>query len=283
MPAAPPAASPATGLAKRHAAEQAALIADALGHAEPRPGPEQSRARREQDGDRSQSADAGRIDHRGDLGAVAQAARRAGQGRTSRSPASRPTRSRSRCPSPVAGTMGDQLVKVGDNGRGRRGDRARSRPAAAPPPTAKAAAARIDPGQSAGRRARISSPRTTRRARTTTRPHLTLSPAVRRIVLEHHLDPVEDQGHRQGRPPDQGRRAGRRRRPRGRSRPRQRARAARRRAAAAAGPAPASGRRAPRGAGADDAAAADRRPPPQGSAEHAPRSSPPSTTSTCRR
>ncbi len=28
----PPAASPATGLAKRHAAEQAALIADALGH-----------------------------------------------------------------------------------------------------------------------------------------------------------------------------------------------------------------------------------------------------------
>ena len=33
MPAATAAASPATGLAKRHAAEQAALIADALGHA----------------------------------------------------------------------------------------------------------------------------------------------------------------------------------------------------------------------------------------------------------
>ena len=31
MPAAPSSASPATGLAKRHAAEQAALIADALG------------------------------------------------------------------------------------------------------------------------------------------------------------------------------------------------------------------------------------------------------------
>ncbi len=32
MPGAIPAASPATGLAKRHAAEQAALIAAALGH-----------------------------------------------------------------------------------------------------------------------------------------------------------------------------------------------------------------------------------------------------------
>jgi 2-oxoglutarate dehydrogenase E1 component len=31
----PPAASPATGLAKRHAAEQSALIADALGHSSP--------------------------------------------------------------------------------------------------------------------------------------------------------------------------------------------------------------------------------------------------------
>ena len=32
-----PAASPATGLAKRHAAEQAALIADALGHSSAAP------------------------------------------------------------------------------------------------------------------------------------------------------------------------------------------------------------------------------------------------------
>jgi 2-oxoglutarate dehydrogenase E1 component len=31
----PPAASPATGLAKRHASEQSALIADALGHSSP--------------------------------------------------------------------------------------------------------------------------------------------------------------------------------------------------------------------------------------------------------
>ena len=75
------AASPATGLAKRHAAEQAALIADALGHASGRRrrGRPDDKARWTQgirngdkDGHRSQSPDAGRIDHRGDPRPVAR-------------------------------------------------------------------------------------------------------------------------------------------------------------------------------------------------------------------
>ena len=60
-------------------------------------GATQSQLRGNMNGDRSQSADAWRIDHRGDARPVAQAARRRGRGRTSRSPAWRPTRSRSRC------------------------------------------------------------------------------------------------------------------------------------------------------------------------------------------
>ena len=60
-------------------------------------------------------------------------------------------------------------------------------------------AADRDPGQSARAPARISSARGGRPTpaeptRTSDPPHLTLSPAVRRVVLEHHLDPSKIKG-----------------------------------------------------------------------------------------
>ena len=86
------AASPATGLAKRHAAEQAALIADALGHSSAR---NARRGKRARHGDRSQSPDAGRIDHRGDARRLAEAAGRGGRaGRADRQPGDRQGRDR---------------------------------------------------------------------------------------------------------------------------------------------------------------------------------------------
>jgi 2-oxoglutarate dehydrogenase E2 component (dihydrolipoamide succinyltransferase) len=80
-------------------------------------------------------------------------------------------------PAPVAGTMGAQLVKVGDNvavgaviarieAAGAPAAPAEPAPAPAPPPTAEEEEA----------------------------PNLTLSPAVRRVVLEHHLDPSKIKG-----------------------------------------------------------------------------------------
>ena len=94
-----PAASPATGLAKRHAAEQAALIADALGHSSAL-----SRRTAQSAAERTRMATEVKVPTLGEsiteatLGAVAEAARRRRSRWTSRSPASRPTRSRSRCP-----------------------------------------------------------------------------------------------------------------------------------------------------------------------------------------
>src|SRR6476661_50235 len=93
-------------------------------------------------------------------------------------------------PSPVAGTMGDQLVKVGDtvavgavianinagaaatpaNPPGP-GETPELRAAEAAPPAPAAAADEQDEGS-----------------------NLTLSPAVRRVVLEHHLDPSKIKG-----------------------------------------------------------------------------------------
>ena len=185
-----PAASPATGLAKRHAAEQAALIADALGHSSARQRAEGKRAK--EHGDRSQSPDAGRIDHRGDARPVAEAARRR------RSKPDEPIASLEtdkvavEVPAPVAGTMGEQLRQGRRHGRGRRGDRASSRRGAGARGRAGRSLPEVDPGQSGRRRREYRAPR---RERPTPRtsdedgPHLTLSPAVRRIVLEHHLDP----------------------------------------------------------------------------------------------
>ena len=120
-------------------------------------------------------------------------------------------------PAPVGGDDGRAGRGRRRHGRGRRADRPdrdrrrrsgqdrerRSRPRPKPRATS------IRPA-----RARLRPPRTTRPRRIAEDQGdanmLTLSPAVRRAVLEHQLDPSQDQGHRQGRPPDQGRRARRR-------------------------------------------------------------------------
>src|SRR5215212_9323606 len=95
-------------------------------------------------------------------------------------------------PSPVAGVMGDQLVAVGDT------------------VAVGAAIARIESGSGmpapAGHPAPASTPVNPKGAGENVElraeeseseedsPHLTLSPAVRRIVLEHHLDPSKIKG-----------------------------------------------------------------------------------------
>ena len=92
-------------------------------------------------------------------------------------------------PSPVAGTMGDQLVKVGDTVAVGAVIAQRSTPAPPPPPPIRRA------------RARRRRPRRSRK-RPAPQPadegeegsNLTLSPAVRRVVLEHHLDPSRIKG-----------------------------------------------------------------------------------------
>jgi 2-oxoglutarate dehydrogenase E1 component len=76
----PAAASPATGLAKRHALEQAALIAKRLA-TRPRPHPSGKPDKKEDYGDRCNRTDAGGIDHRSDARPVAEAAGRSGEGR----------------------------------------------------------------------------------------------------------------------------------------------------------------------------------------------------------
>jgi len=96
-------------------------------------------------------------------------------------------------PAPAAGTMGDHLVKEGDTiavgAVIAHIDTAAAAPAAAkaPPPSTpvnpKGAGENIEPKEAPeGAPAEEES------------PHLTLSPAVRRIVLEHHLDPSKIKG-----------------------------------------------------------------------------------------
>ena len=103
---------------------------------------------------------------------------------------------------PVAGTMGDQLVKAGDTvavgaviahieaGAGA-GAAAAAKPAAEPklpestPVNPQGAGENIEPKEAAPR---------TGESEEEDGPHLTLSPAVRRIVLEHHLDPSKIKG-----------------------------------------------------------------------------------------
>jgi 2-oxoglutarate dehydrogenase E2 component (dihydrolipoamide succinyltransferase) len=81
-------------------------------------------------------------------------------------------------PSPVAGTMGAQLVKVGDN------------------VAVGAVIARIEAaGASAAPAEPAPAPEPAPRAEEEEEaPNLTLSPAVRRVVLEHHLDPSKIKG-----------------------------------------------------------------------------------------
>jgi 2-oxoglutarate dehydrogenase E2 component (dihydrolipoamide succinyltransferase) len=84
-------------------------------------------------------------------------------------------------PSPVAGTMGEQRAKVGDT------------------VAVGAVVATIEAGASAtpvnprGAGENIA-PKEAPREEVEDGPHLTLSPAVRRIVLEHHLDPSKIKG-----------------------------------------------------------------------------------------
>ena len=283
MPAATAAASPATGLAKRHQAEQAALIADALGHAADAERPAEKPAEGQRMATEVKVPDSGRIDHRGDARRVAQAARRGG--RADEPIASLETdKVAVEVPSPVAGVMGEQRRRGGRHGRGRRGDRAdrggRRRRRASPAPGGDRRSIRPVPARISRRASR---PRRRGRRGRSHAPDPVARGAPRRARASSRS--VEDQGHRQGRPPDQGRRARRRQGPRGRSQ--RRAGPARRRPAPAPAPAPcrprpSSGERA-RGAGADDAACA--RPSPAASRRRRtrPRCSPPSTTSTCRR
>jgi len=97
---------------------------------------------------------------------------------------------------PAAGTMGDQLAKVGDTiavgaviAHIESGAAASAPPAAkAPPPSTpvnpKGAGENIEPREAPEPPASADEEA----------PHLTLSPAVRRIVLEHHLDPSKIKG-----------------------------------------------------------------------------------------
>src|SRR3954464_14830961 len=95
-------------------------------------------------------------------------------------------------PSPVDGVMGDQLVAVGDTvavgAAIARIESGSGMPAAAaPPPPALAAGHPEGAGQNVELRAEEAD-------EDEDSPHLTLSPAVRRIVLEHHLDPSRIRG-----------------------------------------------------------------------------------------
>jgi 2-oxoglutarate dehydrogenase E2 component (dihydrolipoamide succinyltransferase) len=96
-------------------------------------------------------------------------------------------------PSPVAGTMGEQRAKVGDTIavgaviaviEAGEGGAAKAEPAAEPPESTP-----VNP-PGAGQNIEIKEEETDAEDG----PHLTLSPAVRRIVLEHHLDPSKIKG-----------------------------------------------------------------------------------------
>ena len=99
-------------------------------------------------------------------------------------------------PSPVAGTMGDQLVKVGDTvavgaaiARIEAGSGAAAQPEAAP-----AAPAQTPPVSTPVNPAGPGENIEVDEDDGGEGPNLTLSPAVRRIVLEHHLDPSKIHG-----------------------------------------------------------------------------------------
>jgi hypothetical protein len=187
--------SPATGLAKRHAAEQAALIADALGHSSAAArAAAKLRLEKETMATDVKVPTLGESITEGDARPVAEEARRRGRA-TSRSPASRPTRSASRCRrrSPACWASSCQGRR---HGRGRRGDRAdrRRRGAAPPRPAADAAPERpIRPARARTPALAATTIPSARREEDDDDIH-TLSPAVRRAVLEHHVDPSKIKG-----------------------------------------------------------------------------------------
>src|SRR5688500_8571658 len=99
-------------------------------------------------------------------------------------------------PSPVDGVMGDQLVAVGDTVAGgaaiARIEGGSGMPATAQSEQAAPAAVPVNP-EGAGENVELRSDQD-EEAGEDDSPHLTLSPAVRRIVLEHHLDPSRIKG-----------------------------------------------------------------------------------------
>jgi 2-oxoglutarate dehydrogenase E2 component (dihydrolipoamide succinyltransferase) len=99
-------------------------------------------------------------------------------------------------PSPVDGVMGDQLVAVGDTvavgAAIARIESGSGMPSTAQPEQAVPAAVPVNP-EGAGENVELRSDEGDE-ADEGDSPHLTLSPAVRRIVLEHHLDPSRIKG-----------------------------------------------------------------------------------------
>jgi 2-oxoglutarate dehydrogenase E2 component (dihydrolipoamide succinyltransferase) len=86
-------------------------------------------------------------------------------------------------PSPVAGTMGEQRARVGDTVA-----------VGAVVATIEAGGAAATPVNPQGAGENIAVKESPEAAGEEDGPHLTLSPAVRRIVLEHHLDPSKIKG-----------------------------------------------------------------------------------------
>ncbi|HEX8512402.1 MAG TPA: 2-oxoglutarate dehydrogenase complex dihydrolipoyllysine-residue succinyltransferase [Allosphingosinicella sp.] len=99
-------------------------------------------------------------------------------------------------PSPVDGVMGDQLVAVGDTvavgAAIARIESGSGMPSSAQSEQAVPAAVPVNP-EGAGENVELRSDEGDE-AEDGDSPHLTLSPAVRRIVLEHHLDPSRIRG-----------------------------------------------------------------------------------------
>jgi 2-oxoglutarate dehydrogenase E2 component (dihydrolipoamide succinyltransferase) len=99
-------------------------------------------------------------------------------------------------PSPVDGVMGDQLVAVGDTvavgAAIARIESGSGMPAATQSEQAVPAAVPVNP-EGAGENVELRSDQAGEAGEDDS-PHLTLSPAVRRIVLEHHLDPSRIKG-----------------------------------------------------------------------------------------
>jgi 2-oxoglutarate dehydrogenase E2 component (dihydrolipoamide succinyltransferase) len=99
-------------------------------------------------------------------------------------------------PSPVDGVMGDQLVAVGDTvavgAAIARVESGSGMPATAQSEQAVPAAVPVNP-EGAGENVELRSDEAGEGEEGDS-PHLTLSPAVRRIVLEHHLDPSRIKG-----------------------------------------------------------------------------------------
>jgi 2-oxoglutarate dehydrogenase E2 component (dihydrolipoamide succinyltransferase) len=99
-------------------------------------------------------------------------------------------------PSPVDGVMGDQLVAVGDTvavgAAIARIESGSGMPATAQSDQATPAAVPVNP-EGAGENVELRADQAGE-ADEDDSPHLTLSPAVRRIVLEHHLDPSRIKG-----------------------------------------------------------------------------------------